>query len=683
MKVYQSLSLALMVIPFCILPSCSTTPDIEEDWWKGKAVWKKPFQSRISHNAAVAAYKSGDFEKALEILLPQGEKGNPRAQSMLGDIYEKHVYGPGTNKIAREWWKRAARGGDFVSMYKLSRPPFGELQGPNEMYWLEKSANLGMQTARLELGAKYLLSEKFEDQVKGWVLLRVASSTGSRESIEDVTRLFQKSVGDRKYFNEGYVNKLDDSAIEGLLSVNKGHLNTGIVSLPERPKILLYNLHGRLLGLLESQKTIKTRKIKPSSIPSKATLKTLGDDFLSKRWPLLARAHPFVLYSEKLAPDGPEVVPVKNEELWYLLLPGDHVLLTDRVTHHVSTVFSIDHERQFVQFLDPWPEPFFLKDGMNVLGIDAKTVPYGAGNKLMQISQQEFLQVARGIYALRSPNFPNEYFEMNSRPTCNAEVHNAFGESLIKNPKLPVAQSAESHFREALESNSFQGNKVRLLVNHALALYYQSFPETLNKRVEGQAVLEALSEDYGQEWVDQCTCPKLIAKVAGAKQAAGEMESAVEFADLAFNGDTREPIPFVIWGKINLQAKRYDEVILGTTLIVNSAWEELNKLETLSVPANTNREIIEDAENLIAMLFAALQFRAKASSELELFENAIADGILMVRLDPTDISAHQMLVDSYEKVGDSKKAEEHLTKMRELLRGHEQLILRNMLRVGM
>ncbi len=71
----------------------------------------------------------------------------------------------------------------------------------------------------------------------------------------------------------------------------------------------------------------------------------------------------------KVAPERGLRVP--SSHLWWVVGEGDTVLLSDGLTHHYTTIGTVDREHELVSFADPWPDDFFLQAGRNVLGIES------------------------------------------------------------------------------------------------------------------------------------------------------------------------------------------------------------------------------------------------------------------------------------------------------------------------
>ncbi|GMQ76570.1 MAG: hypothetical protein BMS9Abin01_1852 [Gammaproteobacteria bacterium] len=102
-----------------------------------------------------SAYKRGDFETALAVFRPLAEKGDAKAQSILGLMYS---YGEGVPVDYREsarWYRRAAEQNSNVAQYNLGMLYLegkGVPQNTDEaITWLTKAADGGHFRARSEL----------------------------------------------------------------------------------------------------------------------------------------------------------------------------------------------------------------------------------------------------------------------------------------------------------------------------------------------------------------------------------------------------------------------------------------------------------------------------------------------------------------------------------------------------
>jgi TPR repeat protein len=66
-----------------------------------------------------AAYDRGYYPKAAAILVPLAEAGDPRAQSIVGFLYETGRGLPQNLTVACYWYRRAAEQGDPTAQYLL------------------------------------------------------------------------------------------------------------------------------------------------------------------------------------------------------------------------------------------------------------------------------------------------------------------------------------------------------------------------------------------------------------------------------------------------------------------------------------------------------------------------------------------------------------------------------------
>lgn len=114
-----------------------------------------------------AAYLARDYAEALRILLPLASQGDPKAQVILGIMYD---YGQGVPKDsakALEWYKEAALGGIAV--------------------------------AQQALGGKYFLGQDYQEAARWW---RLAAANGLAESQYNLGVLYAKGLGVQKDYNE-------------------------------------------------------------------------------------------------------------------------------------------------------------------------------------------------------------------------------------------------------------------------------------------------------------------------------------------------------------------------------------------------------------------------------------------------------------------------------------------------
>ncbi len=66
-----------------------------------------------------AAFSRGDYNRAALMLLPLAERGNARAQAMIGFMYATGQGLPQAYGTAARWYRLAAEGGDTTAQYLL------------------------------------------------------------------------------------------------------------------------------------------------------------------------------------------------------------------------------------------------------------------------------------------------------------------------------------------------------------------------------------------------------------------------------------------------------------------------------------------------------------------------------------------------------------------------------------
>jgi TPR repeat protein len=68
-----------------------------------------------------AAYKSGYYQRAIDLWMPLAEAGDPRAQEFIGILHEEGHGVPKDIDKAIAWYERAAESGDMAAEYNLGR----------------------------------------------------------------------------------------------------------------------------------------------------------------------------------------------------------------------------------------------------------------------------------------------------------------------------------------------------------------------------------------------------------------------------------------------------------------------------------------------------------------------------------------------------------------------------------
>lgn len=155
-----------------------------------------------------------------------------------------------------------------------------------------------------------------------------------------------------------------------------------------------------------------------------------------------------------------EVIPVPREDLWWMAAPDDLVLLSDRVTHHYTTVDQVAREADRIFFIDEWPDRIFLKAGLNAAGVEAQVDDYMAGvfervgpqfsgKKHVSITRDEFLRVIVGLVTLDTPALFERYLAYRPEAKASFAARYAFGAALMDVEMDRLAKFAVPHFKAA------------------------------------------------------------------------------------------------------------------------------------------------------------------------------------------------------------------------------------------
>lgn len=107
----------------------------------------------------VSAYKRGHFSVALKELSPLAEKGDAKAQAVLGDMYSSGSGVPQNHVKAAFWYRKAAEQGQAKAQTSLGvmyKEGLGVRQDAREAAsWFHKAAEQGHGEALYTLGGMY------------------------------------------------------------------------------------------------------------------------------------------------------------------------------------------------------------------------------------------------------------------------------------------------------------------------------------------------------------------------------------------------------------------------------------------------------------------------------------------------------------------------------------------------
>ena len=110
-------------------------------------------------DAGLAAYRAGDYTKAIELWRPLAEKGDAEAQYRIGTLFAEGRGVQRNDETAVSWFRRAAEHGNAMAQYNLGASyaaGVGVAQNDADAAkWFRRAADQGMPYAELNLGLLY------------------------------------------------------------------------------------------------------------------------------------------------------------------------------------------------------------------------------------------------------------------------------------------------------------------------------------------------------------------------------------------------------------------------------------------------------------------------------------------------------------------------------------------------
>jgi Sel1 repeat len=127
----------------------------------------------------IAAYRSGDFGKAVQVWRALAEQGVPMAQYRLGDMYAEGKGVEQNDKTAMQWYQRAADHGIADAQYNVGASYAAGLgvaqSDADAVKWFRRAADQGMAFAQLNLGLMYASGRGVaQDNVEAMTWLQIA-----------------------------------------------------------------------------------------------------------------------------------------------------------------------------------------------------------------------------------------------------------------------------------------------------------------------------------------------------------------------------------------------------------------------------------------------------------------------------------------------------------------------------
>ena len=139
---------------------------------------------------ALDAFDREDYEALYKLTLPLAEKGNAKAQYMLGGMYSEGLGGAQDDKKAARWYRLAAEQGDAKAQHQLGIVYHfgrGVPQDDKEaVKWSKIAAEQGLAEAQYNLGLMYYHGEGIpQDYVLAYMWWNLSGSQGQKSAREN------------------------------------------------------------------------------------------------------------------------------------------------------------------------------------------------------------------------------------------------------------------------------------------------------------------------------------------------------------------------------------------------------------------------------------------------------------------------------------------------------------------
>lgn len=384
-----------------------------------------------------------------------------------------------------------------------------------------------------------------------------------------------------------------------------------------------------------------------------------------------------------------EVIPVPREDLWWLAAPDDLVLLSDRVTHHYTTVDQVAREAERIFFIDEWPERIFLRHGLNAAGVAAQVDSYLAGvldgvapglrgKKHVSITREEFSRVAVGLISLDTPNLLDRYLEHRPEAKTSFAVRYAFGAALMDVELDRLARYAVGHFKAAwrIASASPAAGDAEL----AAARLYQAL--AIAEQVQRYAGEPLAAKPFADERCNLLASHdearllerldiESVARIGNAAGHAQDFDTARRFLDRAVARDAHHEGARHLRAMVRSRQSEWQGVIddLTAALAANSERTRRRQAERDARDPRDRHGLSDDEARLGGLRSRRLEelsLRVTACLQLQRASEAQAAAEEMVAVAPERPEGHRTLGALALQAGSTAKAQEHLRAARAL-----------------
>ena len=286
----------------------------------------------------------------------------------------------------------------------------------------------------------------------------------------------------------------------------------------------------------------------------------------------------FAFKSDERQSDDSSVISASKDVLLCMAAPGDGVLLSDRVTHHYTTVARVDRRAGYVYIADPWPDRIFLKEGLNGAGVKAVH-----DDGFIRVTHDEFRRVLVGLLTMDTLQLVEQYFRMSPSAKRDPMVYLAFAQTALgtKNRRFRAAaiQLLEQGLGVALQVGQ-KAVEQRIASKLHYLFLLSSYEVKGEERISLNHRAQVLGARYGAKNLYEENAAEEFQDLGDTLANLRDFANAIPFFDLAIGRDPRYEVAFIHRGIAKRLQGELDQAVadLSQALHLNSV--ALEKLTT-------------------------------------------------------------------------------------------------------
>ncbi len=185
-------------------PTAAATPKPAANPAPTATVTPAPTPDDPNVDVVYGAYQRGMYKTAFDLASKRAQdRGDPKAMTMLGELYANALGVKRDYAKAADWYKHAADGGDREAMFALAMMRLAGRGGPTNreeaVKLLASSAKLGNPKAAYNLALLYLDGQTLpQDLKRAAELLRLAADAGNPEAQYALATFYKEGTGVEK-----------------------------------------------------------------------------------------------------------------------------------------------------------------------------------------------------------------------------------------------------------------------------------------------------------------------------------------------------------------------------------------------------------------------------------------------------------------------------------------------------